>query len=134
MRSNLLPIAKEGWSYLAGAFIAMLLFTLLGFDFLEFFSFLAILFFVFVFRNPEREVLLYQQDSVVSPVDGTVSSIEEISSEQGNGDYAYRVEIQSSYLNVSLLRAPFAAVAESVSLHRGARLPQSDSLFNSLND
>lgn len=133
MRSNLLPIAKEGWSYLGGAFIAMLIFTLLGFTFLEFFAFLAILFFIFVFRNPERETMLYQQGSVVSPVDGTILSIEEIDSKEGC-DFAYKVEIDSNYLNVSLLRSPFAAVARSVSLQRGARLSHSASLSNCLNE
>lgn len=133
MRSNLLPIAKEGWNYLGGAFVAMLIFTLLGFTFLEFFAFLAILFFIFVFRNPERETLLYQQGSVVSPVDGTVLSIEEIDSKE-SGDFAYKVEIDSNYLNVSLLRSPFAAIAQSVSLQRGARLSHSASLSSSLNE
>lgn len=133
MRSNLLPIAKEGWSYLGGAFVAMLIFTLLKFTFLEFFAFLAILFFIFVFRNPERETLLYQQGSVVSPVDGTVLSIEEIDSTESS-EYAYKVEIDSNYLNVSLLRSPFGAVVQSVSLQRGARLAHAASLSNCLNE
>lgn len=133
MSNNLLPIAKEGWNYLVGAVVAMLLFTLFGWDFLQFFAFLAILFFIFVFRNPEREALLYQQGSVVSPVDGTILSIEEISPQEGN-DYAYKIEIDSNYLNVSLLRVPFTAVVQRVSLHRGSRLSHSASLSNILNE
>ncbi|MEK6659845.1 MAG: phosphatidylserine decarboxylase [Campylobacterota bacterium] len=131
MRNNLLPIAKEGWSYLAGALLLMLAFTLLHMEFLQFFAFLATLFFVFAFRNPERQNMLYQEDSMVSPVDGTVISIEELDSEE---NYAYKIEIDSSYLNVSLLRVPFTSTIEHVELHKGARLSHMSTLSKSLNE
>lgn len=131
MKNNLLPIAKEGWNYVIGSVVAFLVFTLFNFDFLEFFSFLAILFFLFVFRNPEREHLLYQEDSVVAPVDGTVSSIEEI---VDDGYIGYRVVIEGSYLNVGLLRAPFTATLEDVTNKRGARLSGLSPLSETLNE
>lgn len=90
MRNNLLPIAKEGWSYVIGAVVAFIIFTFFDFDFLEFLAFLATLFFVFVFRNPEREYAIYQENSVVSPVDGTVVSIEELHNDEHKG---YKVEV-----------------------------------------
>lgn len=131
MKNNLLPIAKEGWSYLAISFLLMFIFTLLNFDFLQFFSFLAILFFIFVFRNPERQNMLYQESSVVSPVDGTIISIQEIDDEDG---YAYKVEIDSTYLNVSLLRSPFTSTIEQVELYRGTKLPHTNALSKTLNE
>jgi len=131
MKNNLLPIAKEGWNYLAGAILLMLVFTLLNLDFLQFFAFLASLFFIFVFRNPERQNMLYQEDSVVSPVDGTVISIEELDNEDS---YAYKIEIDSSCLNVSLLRVPFTSIIEHIELHRGARLSHTTPLSKLLNE
>lgn len=131
MKNNLLPIAKEGWSYLAGALLLMLVFMLLHLEFLQFFAFLATLFFIFVFRNPERQSMLYQEDSAVSPVDGMVISIEELDNEE---NYAYKIEIDSSYLNVSLLRVPFTSMIEHVELHRGARLSHMTTLSKSLNE
>ncbi|MDD5373428.1 MAG: phosphatidylserine decarboxylase [Sulfurimonas sp.] len=131
MGNNLLPIAKEGWSYIAGAILMMLVFMLLHLAFLQFFAFLAALFFVFVFRNPERQNMLYQEDSVVSPVDGTVISIEELDNEES---YAYKIEIDSSYLNVSLLRVPFTSILEHVELNRGARLSHMTPLSKQLNE
>lgn len=131
MKNNLLPIAKEGWNYVIGSVIAFLVFALLDFDFLEFFSFLAILFFLFVFRNPEREHLLYQEESVVAPVDGTVSSIEEI---VDDGYIGYKVVIEGSYLNVGLLRAPFTATLEDVINKKGARLSGLSPLSETLNE
>ncbi|MDK9693582.1 MAG: phosphatidylserine decarboxylase [Sulfurimonas sp.] len=131
MKNNLLPIAKEGWNYVIGSVVAFLVFTLFNFDFLEFFSFLAILFFLFVFRNPEREHLLYQEESVVAPVDGTVSSIEEILED---GYLGYRVVVEGSHLNVGLLRAPFNATIEDVTSKKGARLSGLSPLSEALNE
>lgn len=131
MRSNLLPIAREGWSYLAGSIASFVVFTLFDLDLLQFFAFLTTLFFIFIFRNPERQNMLYQKNSVVSPVDGVVSSIEEI---EGKGRYAYRVEIDGSYLNVALLRVPFSSTLEELKLQRGARLSSFKSLSKSINE
>jgi phosphatidylserine decarboxylase len=132
MKNNLLPIAKEGWNYLALSLFLMAIFTILDFDFLQFFAFLATLFFIFVFRNPERQNMLYQEGSVVSPADGTIVSIEEIDNVEDG--YAYKVEIESSYLNDSLLRSPFTSTLEQVELYRGAKLPHTSALSKSLNE
>lgn len=131
MRSNLLPIAREGWSYLAYSIAALIVFTIIDIDFLQFLAFLTTLFFVFIFRNPERQNMLYQQNSVVSPVDGVVSSIEEL---QGKGSYAYKVEIDGSYFNVALLRVPFSSTLEELNLQRGARLSAFKSLSKNINE
>jgi phosphatidylserine decarboxylase len=130
MRSNLLPIAKEGWNYIAGAILSLIIFSFLGLSFLYFLAFLTTVFFIFIFRNPERETLLYQDNSVVSPIDGTVVSIEEFK----DGKYAYKVEVDSSYLNVSLLRTPFTSSLNSIKKHNGARLSNFSSLSKHLNE
>jgi len=131
MKSNLLPIAKEGWNYLTYSVSALVLFTILDLDLLQLFAFLTTLFFLFIFRNPERENMLYQQNSVVSPVDGVVSSIEEL---QGENSYAYKVGIEGSYMNVALLRAPFTSTLQNLELQRGARLSDMKSLSKSINE
>lgn len=131
MKSNLLPIAKEGWSYLAYSVAAFIVFMILDLDLLQFLAFLTTLFFIYIFRNPERENMLYQQNSVVSPVDGIVSSIEEL---QNENSYAYKVEIDGSYLNVALLRAPFTSTIEELEIQRGARLSVFKSLSKSINE
>lgn len=130
MRSNLLPVAKEGWNYIIGAVLSLIVFSFLNLTILYFFSFLATVFLIFVFRNPERENLLYQENSVVSPVDGTVVSIEEFK----DGKYAYKVSIDTSYLNVSLLRVPFTSSIYSIKKQNGARLPSLSSLSKNLNE
>ena len=130
MRSNLLPIAKEGWNYILLSLVAFIVFMVLDFDYLQFLSFLALLFFAFVFRNPEREHMLYQENSVVSPVDGKVVSIEEIDSD----DYAYRVDIETTFLDVSLLRAPMNSSLHDIKIQRGARLSPTSAISKEINE
>ena len=129
MKSNLLPIAKEGFIYIIYAILAYIVFSLLDFEFFELFSFLAIFFLLFIYRNPERELSLFEQNSVVSPVDGVVLSIKEI-----EGEYAYKVEIDSSYLNVSILRVPMASSLKKIYIKKGARLSRHNFLASKINE
>jgi phosphatidylserine decarboxylase len=131
MKSNLLPIAKEGWNYLIGSIVLFLIFKFLNFEFLQFLAFLATMFFIYVFRNPERQNMLYQENSIVSPVDGTVVSIEELHGEDNSG---YKVEIEGTYLNVSLLRVPFTSSLEHIEIQRGAKLSATSPLSKSINE
>lgn len=130
MRNNLFPIAKEGWNFIGYSVLAFVVFAIFDFDFFEFVSFIAILFFIFVYRNPERELPAFQESSVVSPIDGVVSSIEEIEDKE----FAYKVEVNSSYLDVSVLRVPMDSTLKSFSIKHGARLSQFDSLAKNINE
>lgn len=130
MNKNLLPIAKEGWNYIAVAVVLFLIFKLFGFVYFDLLLFVVTAFFIYVFRNPEREQLLYQEDSVVSPADGVVVSIDELLDDE----YMYRVEIDSSYKSVSLLRVPFTALLKSLKVNHGARLSPKNELYKSLNE
>ncbi len=130
MKSNLLPIAKEGWNYILSAILAFVIFSFLDLNFLEFISFLAIIFFIFVFRNPERENKIFQESSVTSPVDGIVTKIEELD----DNEYGYKVDIDSSYFNVSLLRVPLTSSVTSLELRRGSRLSSLSHLSTLINE
>ncbi len=130
MRSNLFPIAKEAWKYIAYSALAFVIFSILDIDLLQIVSFFLILFFIAVYRNPERETPMFQDNSVVSPVDGIVISIEELHSKE----YAYKIEIESNYLNVAVLRAPLTSSIENIDMKKGAKLSTSNSLFKKLNE
>ena len=131
MKSNLLPIAKEGWKYIGYSFLAFVVFSILGFEILEILVFILSAFLIFVYRNPERESMVYEQNSVVSPVDGIVSSIDEI--EEGN-TYSYVVTIESNYLDVSLLRVPMSSKIISIKQHFGSRLSNYSKLSKKINE
>jgi len=130
MRTNLLPIAKEGLSYIFCAIGFFLVFGFFDLDFLQFFSFLAIIFFIFVFRNPEREIPSFQSSSIVAPSDGIISSIEELKDEE----YAYKVEIDASFFNVSLLRVPLVSTLEKVEILHGSRVSKFNPLHLDINE
>ncbi len=130
MNNNLFPIAKEGISYIAYSILAFIIFAFLDLDFLQFFAFLTSIFFIFIFRNPERQITVFQKASVVSPVDGIVHSIEELE----DGTYGYKVEINSSYLDVSLLRIPLTSTLSDIQIYKGARLSKFSPLSSSINE
>lgn len=130
MKNNLFPIAKQGWKPLAFTAIAFYIAFLFDFDFLQFLFFVAFLFLLYIYRNPERLVPHFQDSSVISPVDGVVISIEEIE----DAEYSYAIQIESSYLDVAVLRLPFASVHSSFVLQRGTRLSARHSLSFKLNE
>ncbi|MCK9491415.1 MAG: phosphatidylserine decarboxylase [Sulfurimonas sp.] len=130
MNNNLLPIAKEGFNRIGFTFLAFVFFTIFDFDFFEFLSFVMVLFLLLVYRNPERMSPILEVKSVVSPVDGTVIAIEELD----DSEYAYKVEINSSYFDVSLLRIPLSAIVKSLDIKRGARLSKDSPLSKDLNE
>lgn len=130
MKNNLLPIAKEGLAYIGYSFLAFIIFAILDLELFEFLAFIAIIFFIFVFRNPERELPRFEQHSVISPVDGTVLAIDEISDK----DYAYKVTIDSGYLDVAILRAPVSGLVSYVEKVSGSRLGNNTLLSQKINE
>lgn len=130
MKNNLIPIIKESWPYVIGAIFLFMSFVFLDLDFLQFFAFLAAIFFIFVFRNPKRQHPYYQSNSVISPVDGCITSIRELK----NSEYLYKIEITSSYSNVSLLRVPFTSTIKSISKQNGSRLSLHNPLSKKINE
>jgi len=130
MKNNLLPISSVGFKYVVSAFVVFIIFLIFDIDFLALLSFVLMLAFGFIFRNPEREVLSFEKNSLLSPVDGNIISIEDIQ----DSEYAYKLEIDSTYLHVGVLRTPFDSTLQSVVKRKGARLPSKSSLFKDINE
>jgi len=130
MKSNLFPISSTGFKYIASAFLAFVIFSIFDIEFLALISFILMLAFGFMFRNPEREVPSFEKNSLLSPVDGNVISIEDIQ----NAEYTYKLKIDSTYLNVGVLRTPFDSVLRSVLKKSGARLASTSTLCKDINE
>lgn len=131
MSKNLLPIAKEGFLYLLYTFFAFIVFEILDFEILSFLSAVWFICLVYIFRNPEREIVNYEKDSVVSVVDGSVLNIVEL---EDSKHFTYRVDIETRCKDVSFLRAPFNATCKDVEVLRGTRVSKNSKLFSSLNE
>ena len=130
MKNNLFPVAKEGWSKIGYSFAAFVIAVILDFDILQFLLFLLTLFLVYVYRNPERLAPQFQEQSVVSPVDGIVTAIEEIEDDC----YSYKITINSGYLDVSVLRAPSTSKVVKMNFMHGAKLSDTFTLSTQLNE
>ena len=131
MSKNLLPIAKEGFSYLLYTFFAFIVFEILDLDILSFLSVVLFVYLVYMFRNPEREMINYEKGSVVSVADGNVLNIVEL---EDSKHFAYRVDIETTCRDISFLRAPFNATCKDVEVLRGTRVSKNSKLFGSLNE
>jgi len=130
MRNNLLPVLKEGWNFIAWAFALFLIFALLDFEIGEFISFVVLIGLIYLYRNPERELPLFQNSSVTSPADGTVISIQELS----DTEYGYKIEIESDFTNVGVLRVPMTSSLAQIQHKQGTRVSKYSPLFSKTNE
>lgn len=131
MKNNIFPIAKEGSTYIFSSAGLSLAAFILDMDIATFLFMLSTLFFVYLFRNPERELLSFERESVLSPADGRLVSIEELVDDE---EYALRVEIESNYSDVSLLRAPINAEVNFIKSLKGTRVSKKSALFSTMNE
>lgn len=129
-KSNLLFFHKYSFSYIVYALLCAIIFTILDLEFFAFVAFACMLFVAYTFRNPEKIVQNLAPNALLAPVDGTVISVTEIE----DSTFAYRVEIDSSYLDLSILRTPLRVTTGDVTLVRGTRLCASSKLFADLNE
>ncbi|MBD3823102.1 MAG: hypothetical protein IE916_01150 [Epsilonproteobacteria bacterium] len=130
MNRNLYPIHREGWRYLGYSFGAFILFMLLDMSIPALLSLVSLVFLAYVFKNPERITNYFDDNSVVSPVDGRVLAINNID----DGEFGFCVEVLSSYTHTPALRVPFIAKAHIQYRNHGARLSRFDTNFERLND
>jgi len=130
MKSDLFIISRSGWRYILYALAISAIFVIIDFDFFAFVSSVLFFCFLFLFRNPERELPESKEASLISPVDGNVVKIEKFQ----EGEYSYRVDIESSYGDVGVLRSPFSAEIADIALTNGSRVAKYSKLFLDLNE
>lgn len=126
--SNLFPISREGWTYIGYSIVLFLLLGFLDLEFLQFFSFLLVMFFLYVYRNPERQMPAFEKGGVVSPVDGRVIDIKEDSTG------VVSLKFDSSYHDVSVLRVPLESKVKSLEMQKGATLSKNSPKSDILNE
>jgi phosphatidylserine decarboxylase len=130
MKNNLFPIAQSGIKYVSVSAAIFVLCFLLDLDLFTLIAFLVTFALGFAFRNPERELPAFEQGSVVSPVDGVVTSIESIEDE----NFAYKVKIDTTCLDVGVLRVPMASKLQSTQHYHGSRLSNEIHLHQEINE
>ena len=113
--SDTFIISIAGYKRIAVAFGLFILFSIAEWDLFRLLAFFAILFFVFIYRNPEREIPYLQKGAVLSPVDGKVIAINTL-------DNGFEVVVRSSLADCSILRSPILSKVKSYHIRHGARL------------
>jgi len=130
INKSLLPIAKFGLLKVLYSLLALVVFLIIDCDILSFLAFVVLTSLIYVYRNPEREVQIFEKNSVVSTVDGTVTSIEELE----NSEYTYVITIESDLSDVGVLRAPMNSKVLEMQVNYGTKVSSRSKLFDLLNE
>jgi len=130
MKTNFLPVSDAFFKYIIYSFFAFISFLILDFIALSIVAAVAVVAVFFIYRNPSRDLVAYEKNNFLSPVDGKVVSVSEIKDKK----YLYRIEIDSNYLDISTLRIPFDSNINHIKAKQGSRLSQKNNLVYDLNE
>jgi phosphatidylserine decarboxylase len=111
-------IVREGFRFILPLALLPAAFALLKMPKTASVAFLAALFNIWFFRNPERTAPA-DEKAVVSPADGKVIKVEEAEEVDGIAGRFRRISIFMSVLNVHVNRIPFAGRVESIRYRKG---------------
>lgn len=92
-------IAKEGWPFIAIAFLVAIFTTLFFPSFIAFLVWLALFFVVQFFRDPPR-VIPQDEDAVLSPADGRIVKVETVQDPYADDRDALLISVFMNVFNV----------------------------------
>ena len=113
-----MPIAKEGIALITLSFILTIILYMINIKILAGLLSLFLLFFLFFFRNPTRHDKS-TSDELISPADGKVMEIREMSKNEFLMEASTRISIFMSPLDVHVNRAPCDGMITNVQHRRG---------------
>jgi len=113
MKEARIPVAREGYPFIAFAAFVCLIFAQLEYDLPA----LAVLVFtgfvVYFFRDPDR-ISPDDDDAVVSPADGKVILVEKIFDDRFVNEHVYKISIFMSVFDVHVNRTPYTGKVEKI--------------------
>jgi phosphatidylserine decarboxylase len=113
MTSPQIPIAKEGYPFIAFSAFVTLIIAVLGYDILALPALALTTFVVCFFRDPER-IGPVSEDALISPADGKVILIEKIIDDQYLLGQVYKISIFMNVFNVHVNRVPVSGTVEKI--------------------
>lgn len=127
-----IPISKECTPYALFCFVLLVLTSFLSKE-LALIPGLMLLFILFFFRNPEREIP--EEDGIiVSPADGKVMEVKEIYDDSFINGHAIKVTIFLSLFNVHVNRSPISGEVTYREYRPGKYFPAFKSHASELNE
>ena len=127
---NIFAVSKEGWSYIGYSLGLSFLSTLFGFELFSILFFLSSLFFLYIYRDPEHKSVPFKENAIVTPVSGSVVSIEKVSEEL----FGTKVVVSSNYFSLGALYTPISGRVLECNFYKGTKLSQEASLYSKLNE
>ncbi|MDR0477046.1 MAG: phosphatidylserine decarboxylase family protein [Desulfobulbaceae bacterium] len=109
-----IPVAKEGYPFIAVAALPALIAALLGCRWTALVFTLVTLFVVYFFRDPERVVLVDDGKTILSPADGRVIGVEQFDQCPFVSGKTIRISVFMNVFNVHVNRAACAGSVEKV--------------------
>ncbi len=132
MTTPRIPVALEGYPFIfCSAFVTLIL-AVLGYNFLALPALALTLFVLAFFRDPER-IGPASEDTIVSPADGRVILIEQITDNQYQLGQVYKVSIFMNVFNVHVNRIPVGGTVENV-LYSPGKFYSADSLRGAMHN
>lgn len=113
MLSPQVPVAKEGVPFIGLAAFITLVFAVMEFNCLTTMALASTIFILYFFRDPER-FIPERSDALVSPADGKVILIEDVSDTAFTQSQAYKVSIFMNVFNVHVNRIPCDGTVDRV--------------------
>jgi len=113
MTSPQIPIAKEGYPFIAFSAFVTLILAVLGYDLLALPALAITTFVLCFFRDPER-IGPISEDALISPADGKVILIEKIIDDQYLLGQVTKVSIFMNVFNVHVNRVPVNGTVEKI--------------------
>ena len=107
------PVAREGYPFIGFAAFLTVVLAILGYSGLTLLGLAATAFILYFFRDPER-FLPERADALVSPADGKIILIEEVTDQAFTGTRALKVSIFMNVFNVHVNRAPCEGVVDRI--------------------
>lgn len=119
MKEPQIPVAREGYPFIAFGAFATLTLAVLEYEFLAVVALLATGFVLYFFRDPER-ISPEAEDAVVSPADGKVILVEKMFDDRFVNEHVYKVSIFMSIFDVHVNRLPFSGKVEKIQYKAGS--------------
>jgi phosphatidylserine decarboxylase len=119
MQEPRVPIAKEGYPFIAFAALLALVLAILGYVPASFAALLVTGFVMNFFRDPER-IADADSTSIIAPADGKVIIIDKVFDERFLKEEALKISIFMNIFNVHVNRMPFGGRVDEVIYKAGA--------------
>ncbi len=121
MQKERIPIAKEGYPFIAYSVFLTLLCAILGLSLITLGLVVASTFILMFFRDPERMVPTIE-GGVISPADGKVIVVEKTRDERFSENEVVKISIFMNVFNVHVNRIPLSGRVQQIQYVAGAFL------------